>query len=369
MNRYQISPRDTVGLICAKHNMSRAEFFYSNPEYTDRVVLTEDGVTSADMQQGEWIHIRRLPSRRQPNLGRSNIYMEGDISVGDSILLYLRDNFPIFGALESAAENRISGEDFVNGLSADGVIAIGAVCTFAGALIGKLASAKLSPAGGAAVSAVLSGACAYLTKILAENVASNKPSKPGQPEKPTPPGQPEKPTPSCESGEKFFPEYLSCGSADAFNPCQDENGFVSFEGTCIACPDGHYYDSSSRSCEPGCPQGQPMVNGICLLKDYSTRCTTQDGQRGVKMSSATPCVLDGCEEGFIYDFATEQCRPEGGFEIITNKTTTTTKSSMWPWIFGSAALLGGVWWFSKNRPNELLQSRTCIGVLEPEHAP
>lgn len=344
MTHHLVTQGETIGSICALHNISRAALFRGNPFLRGRLISTPEGILSAEIYEGERLHLEAMSSRQQlasaAASGTSYDLGDGDISDADELVLHIRDSFPIFAFVESAAEEGLSSQEFVDGLSADGVIAIGVLCTFAASIIGKIAAAKLTNAGGAAVAAMLSGACAYLGKVLSANVSENKP-QPGS-------GTPAPPPPSCGIGEKFFAEYQACGAENAFFPCQDGNGFFSFQGGCIACPDGQSYDQATRACKPGCPPGQPLVHGLCLLPDYSTRCTLQDGSRGVKMSSALPCSPDGCEEGMIYDFASETCVPEGKVERISAESQGQKKFSWFP-VLATGGLLLGLGWLAWSR--------------------
>ncbi len=344
MKHHMVTQGETIGSICALHNISRADLFHGNSFLRGRLVSTPEGILSAEIYEGESLYLKDMSARQQSlsaaASGTSFDLGDGGISDADELVLHMRDNFPIFGLLESAAEEGLSGQEFVDSLSADGVIAIGVLCAFAATIIAKVASTKLTPAGGAAVAALLSGACAYLSKVLSANVTENKPQPGSGPSSTT--------VTSCGIGEKFFAEYQACGAENAFFPCQDGNGFFSFQGNCVACPDGQSYDQSTRSCKPGCPAGQPLIHGLCLLPDYSTRCTMQDGSRGVKMSSALPCSPDGCEEGMIYDFASETCVPEGKVERISSEGQEQKKFSWLP-VVATGSLLIGLGWLAWSR--------------------
>ena len=290
---------------------------------------------SAQLIEGEVLSTHTTPSTH-------NVFWLDDINVEvQEVYEKLREQFPILGAIEGAIKDEESPQVFANGLSQSGLIAVQTLCAVAAAFIGKLASAKLTPVGGAALSAFLAGLCTYIGKVIPVD-APPSPDQPGQP------GQPGTPTtPSCPSGTTYFQEYKVCGSEQAYRSCDEGLGFIDLTGECVRCVIGTSYDASSRTCIEGCPSGFYLVPEYgCVPPGFGKRCTLPDGGKGV-IVQPNDCALDPCPQGQIWDFVHNKCVPEGTEEKpapVERESTDANDGSGWSTgaKIGVAALVLGL---------------------------
>ncbi len=265
----------------------------------------------------------------------------------------LREQFPILGSIEGAILQEETPETFANGLSQGGLIAVQTLCAATAVIIGKLASAKLTPVGGAMLSGFLSGLCTYLGKVIP--VDAPPPPQPDQP------GQPSSP-PSCPAGTTYFQEYNVCGSEQAYRPCDEGLGFIDLTGECIRCVIGTSFDPSSRTCTAGCPPGFDLVPEYgCVPPQFGKRCGLSDGSKGIVVPP-NACALDPCPQGQIWDFVRNACVSEGTEQKptpIERKTEEGEGASGWSTgaKFGVAALVlglvgGGIFFFGNKEEEE-----------------
>lgn len=337
-----VLPGDTVGAFCQRHEMGRRDLFRLNKRLRGRLEITSDNLLTAELLEGEQLNVlvtRSIDRLRQAAAQGRAVPAQ---DVDEMMFSELSGQHPILGVMQDAFNAGEKPESFMPTLSPGGLAAVAVVCAVIGGLLGKTKY-------GLILGPFMSGCCTLLGKII--------PVESG--EKPVPPSDNITP-PACPADQIFFPEYAACGPTTTYEPCLHDQGFLSIEGVCVACPQGQRYNKTTRSCEEGCPEDRVLVQGVgCVLPNFGQRCTLPDGSKGVVLADGIECTLDGCPDGQIFDFQTNNCRPEGGEPAnpgadkpATNTETKGMSTAAKVGIaFLGAAVIGGTV-FALTRPSE-----------------
>lgn len=317
MDQYEmVRSGDTVGRLCERHGLSRAEFFRLNVAMAPDLLTTEDRVLTAQLREGQQVRVFSVlldKARKAAAQGRG--VPTSDISL-DMLFSELSGEHPILGAMQGAIDEGQDENQFVSSLSAAGKGALATVCTIVSGILAKLPKSTIASV---AIAAFVSACCAILGDYLS---------------------QPDAPDTTCTGDQIFVQEYGRCGPKNTLSPCADGMGFVSVEGVCIQCPPGYHYNASTHGCEEGCPPGRSYVPQVgCVLPGFGKRCAMPDGSKGVVFQNGE-CTPDGCDPGYIYDFNSMSCVKEGSQGISTGKDKTTGTEESRGWSTGAMVAAG-----------------------------